>query len=447
MADSSNANAQLALAIELRKTNHAAAIPHFQKAIELGSHQPDAFWMLAGLLLEQGAPEAAMGVCQRALPTYPENFELLFVHSIASLQLAFYEPAVASCLRQLTLRPRDVHSWTHLGMALRGTGRLRESEDALRQACSLSPTDAAAHFQLALTLLLTGDYKNGFAEYEWRWRLGVTPPRVFQQPLWDAAPLAGKRILLWPEQGAGDFIQFTRYLPLVASQGGTILLETPPELTRLASWLPGSIELVPPGITANFDVHCPLLALASKFTAPIPSLQWPVPEELKRQWAERLGPKFNKRVALVWAGNPNHSEDRLRSIALETFRPLFTLPEVDFFGLQLGAARNQIQRVDFGHKLRDLAPFCKDYAETAAALTQMDLLISVDTSVAHLSAALGLPTWILLQFSPDWRWHLNHTDSVWYPTVRLFRQEKPNDWSKAMEFAREALGRTSTITF
>jgi hypothetical protein len=214
-------------------------------------------------------------------------------------------------------------------------------------------------------------------------------------------------------------------------------------MLKLARCFPGNFEITASSSNEVFDVHCGLMSLPQKCGEDLNSItlpmKWSVPEDLKKEWEARLGPKQHKRVALIWAGNPDHTEDRHRSIKLEQFKPLFAVPNVEFFSLQVGAASEQIQQVDFGEKLRNIAPLCNDYLDTAAALTQMDLVISVDTSVAHLAGSLGLPTWTLVQFAPDWRWLLGREDTVWYPTMRLFRQPQPCDWESAINSAANGL--------
>jgi hypothetical protein len=303
-----------------------------------------------------------------------------------------------------------------------------------------------------MTLLLLGRLAEGFAEYEHR--LAPRPAHIPGPPVWRGEPLEGWTILLHAEQGIGDTIQFVRYLPEVARRGaGRVLLAAPPTFARLLAGLPGLDALVRPEDRAEVraHVHCPLLSLphvlgtttVETIPAPTPYLR-AEPAALTR-WRERLADLRGLRVGLVWAGNPRHQNDRNRSIAPERLAPLLRVRGVSWVSLQLGAPVERLrEQAPEGAVLVDIAPELTDLAETAAAIVQLDLVVAVDTAVAHLAGALGRPVWVLLPAVPDWRWLLGREDSPWYSTMRLFRQQRAGDWDGVVAriaAALEALAR------
>ena len=272
------------------------------------------------------------------------------------------------------------------------------------------------------------------------------PLRKLPQPLWTGEDLAGKTILLHHEQGLGDTIQFMRYAPLVAARGARIVLELQPALVRLAAGFQGTMEIVAAGSPLPpFDFHCPLLSLPERFAtdlATIPvAIPYLVPEtEATARWRRQLAPGAGLKIGLVWAGNPAHQDDRKRSLPLERLMPLLKVPGLRWFSLQVGERAGDIARLP-GGMITDLSQNLTDLAETAAAIANLDLVVAVDTSVVHLAGALGRPVWVLLPFAPDWRWMLGRDDSPWYPSLRLFRQKRPDDWDAVVAKVRRALAR------
>jgi hypothetical protein len=268
-------------------------------------------------------------------------------------------------------------------------------------------------------------------------------PRAYPVRQWNGEDIAGRTILLHGEQGFGDTIQALRYVPLVAARGGRVLLDVPPPLARLAARLPGVAELVTEGqAPSRFDFHSPLLSLPRAFaTAPetipadIPYLS-AEPEAIARWGDATAGDGF--KVGLVWAGSPLHRSDARRSIAVEKLEPLLRLPGARFFSLQVGERAADLARLAPG-LVTDLAPKLSDFAETAAVIAHLDLLITVDTAVAHLAGALGRPAWVMLRRVPDWRWLIDREDSPWYPTLRLWRQRTRGDWDEVVRRVRAAL--------
>lgn len=386
----------------------------------------------------------ALKVSALGLAKWPNHFELLGNHAAVCHALDLHGEGLSSCLQQIAIRQSDARVWVNAGNALRAMGNLAESEQCLRRAVAMGGCDGAAQYNLALTLLLAGNLEEGFTEYERRFESSLFKQwrRNFAVPLWDGSSLEGKRILIWQEQGNGDAIQFVRYLPLLREMGGEVLLETPPHLERFFRAAGGEIQFVQRGGAANFDVHCPLLSLAYK-TGTIPDPPKIVlPGETTKAWRQRVDEltRFQPgalRVGLVWAGNPGHTNDHNRSLELAELQKLFEVPACCLFSLQVGPASGRLAELNY--PIHDLAPFLTDYLEAAAAVEQMDLVIAVDTSVAHLAGAMGKRVWTLIPHAPDWRWMLHQTTTHWYPSMRLFRQDEPKNWSPVVERVAEEL--------
>jgi hypothetical protein len=331
-------------------------------------------------------------------------------------------------------------AYSNLGTALTSLGRLDEAVDAYRRALKIAPAHALIHHSLGAALLLKGDFHNGWPEMEWRWKAGAVGPfrpADFAQPMWDGSDPRGRRILLYAEQGFGDTIHFSRYIPLVAARGASLVVLCPKELTRLfQSSFPGSgIALIDdPLQVGHFDLQCPLMSLPLIFKTDLQTIPRTIPylradPALVNQWRERMKTESNVRVGLAWTGRSTHPNDRNRSIPAADLAPLAEGRQVDFFNLQLPTAiAQQAQQWIPQLQLIDQTDDIKDFADTAAIIENLDLVIAVDTAVAHLAGAMGKPVWMLLPFAPDWRWMLGRNDSPWYPTMRLFRQTTQGDW-------------------
>jgi len=281
-----------------------------------------------------------------------------------------------------------------------------------------------------------GDFAAGWMNYEHRWNDAPLHQRDFPCPQWKGEPLNGARILLHAEQGLGDTLQFLRYVPLVQAAGGAVILEVQDRLMTLAAEIPGVVEVVLwGGALPAFDWHCPLLSLPLAFgttletvSGAVPYLS--VPEASRTKMRGLPWPEAGLRVGLLWAGNPTFSRDRyrFRSAPLELFKPLLEEYSVHWFSLQIGEPATGLAKAPWAAKVVDLSPHVENMADTAAQIAQMDLVITVDSAVAHLAGALGVPVWVLMPFTPDWRWLQQRSDTPWYPSMRLFRQPRPGDW-------------------
>jgi hypothetical protein len=289
---------------------------------------------------------------------------------------------------------------------------------------------------MSFPFLLRGDFKEGLEKYEWRWRGEDLERRDFAQPQWRGEDIAGRTILLHADRGLGDTIQFCRYASLVAARGGDVVLEVPHALRRLLSSLQGLHRLVTSGDPVPvFDLHCPLMSLPLAFGTTIDTIPGQAPylaaeADLCAFWRDRL-PPADFRVGITWQGNPVHKNDQNRSLPLKQFAPLAAIPGVSLISLQKDHGLDQLNDLPDGMCVHRLGVGYDEggFQDTAALIMALDLIVTVDSSVAHLAGALGRPAWIALPFIPDWRWMLDRADSPWYPTVRLFRQRKRGDWN------------------
>jgi hypothetical protein len=395
----------------------------------------------ANALVALGRPDEAIAEYDAALALSPNDLKALFNRANTLFRMGRYAESLSGFDRLLALTPQHVEGLSSRGLALQALGRHQDALGDYAKAIAIAKDHVDAHFNQALALLTIGDYARGFAEYEWRWKRAGIARRSFGKPLWlGEYPLGRKTILLHAEQGLGDTIQFARYAPLLAQGGATVVLEFQPELKALLSCLDGVTVLARGDVPPAFDVHCPLgsLPLACKTTpanvpAGIPYLH--ASEEHIAKWRPRLEALPGKRVALAFAGNPNHINDRNRSIALARLKPLLATPGVSVVSIQRDvpeADRDALAGV--AHVGDELA----DFQDTAAVIALADLVVTVDTSVAHLAGAMGRPLFLLLPFWPDWRWTLDGKRSPWYPDARLFRQGADGNWDPVIaRLARE----------
>jgi Flp pilus assembly protein TadD len=394
----------------------------------------------------RGEHVEALRLIQAAMRSNPASGETASDMGVILERMGRIDEATASYERALVLRPDQPVAHNRRGVALAAKGRYREAIAAFTRAIEINPSYAEPRFYRALAYLLLGDFVTGWDEYEWRWALanakGARPD--FPVPDWNGEPLAGKAIYLYIEQGLGDAIMFARYAPLVAARGARVLLCVRPPLKSLLASMPGVTVGVPGDEGPHFQYMCPLLSLPRIFKTNIDSIPADVPyvhalPDRLEKWKPRIPQDGRLKVGVAWAGGRDFVADHVRTVGLERFAPLLGDPRVCYVSLQtelraddtaLMAAHPEI--VHFGSEL-------EDFADTAAVISQLDLVISVDTAVAHLAGAMAKPVWILLPFAPDFRWLLEREDSPWYPTARLFRQPRMGDWASVIARVRGAL--------
>jgi tetratricopeptide (TPR) repeat protein len=418
----------------------------YRRAIELVPNFAAAMSNLGAVLAERGRLEEASGWYSRAIAEradFPDAHNNL---GATMAKLDRVEEAEALHRRAIALKPDFADAHYNLGVALHGQGRFDEALAGYAEAVRLNPDYVDARWNRAFLLLTMGRFAEGWREHEWRWRRKHQPPRSFPQPLWKGEPIDGRTILLHNEQGTGDTLQFVRYAPLVAARGARVLLQVQRPLARLVrASLDSGIEVLAEGdLLPPFDLHSPLLSLPLCLATTLENIPARIPylaadPAAAARWRARIGPAPGLKVGLVWAGNAQHKNDRNRSIALERLLPVIDEVKARWFSLQVGERAGDLTRLAPG-RISNLADRFIDFAETAAVIDNLDLVISVDTAVAHLAGALGKPVWVLLPAVPDWRWLLGRADSPWYPTARLFRQPARGDWDSVMRALREALG-------
>ena len=391
-------------------------------------------------------PECALADFDSALALVPQHPVAHFNRGVVLIKLGRYAEAVAANERAIAAAPDYVAAWLNRGMALAQLRRFEEAIASYGEVLARRKDNADAHFNRALALLTTGDYRRGFEDYEWRWRrTGVPAPKNRGRRLWlGEFPLAGKTILLHAEQGLGDTIQFARYAPLVAAQGAKVVLEVQPELKSLLSRLDGVTAVVARGeAPPPFDVHCPLGSLPLARKTELPVVPAPIPylsadHAHLQKWSARIKKLPHPRIALAWAGNPAHDNDRNRSIALSALAPLLAMP-ASFISIQRDVRSADVAQLAATAQLTHLGGELADLNDTAGVLAMCDLLITVDTAPAHLAGAMGRPVWVLVPFAPDWRWMLDGEITPWYPSARVFRQSALADWNAVIARAAAAL--------
>jgi Flp pilus assembly protein TadD len=437
---------------ELRSKGQCVeAVACFGRALTLHSGYVEAYNNLGCVLLDIGKPDLALNALAKALALSPQTPEIHSNLGLAYCDADRLEEARGSYLDALAIDSQCAHSHHNLGVVLQRMGRPDLAARAYRDAIRLDPDATEAPNNLAMALLLLGDYAEGWRLHEKRWlsrhlRLGVRP---FTQPMWNGE-LEPKRLLIHADQGLGDSLQFCRYLPLINPRH-EIVFEVYAPLVDLMRQLPGVDAVVARGAPLpDFDAHCPIMSLPRVFETTLETIPNQTPylraDPAKAAgWAKRLEPAKGLRVGLVWSGGSRPSQpdleptNRRRNISLAALAPLAQATGVSFVSLQKGPPASEAQAPPSGMTLLDFTDELHDFTDTAALVEALDLVISVDTAVAHLAAAMGKPVWLLNRFDTCWRWLLNRDDSPWYPTLRIFRQPAPNDWATPVAALSDAL--------
>lgn len=424
------------------------AVTELQALLAITPHSAPAYINLGVALNKLGHRDQAMAAYHGALNFAPNDPGALNNLSILFQEQNRYDEAIDCCRRAIASQPDFADAHLNLALVLRLAMRLEDSIAASRAALELKPSLAEAHTNLGFCLLITGRLQEGFAEYEWRTRMKdfPSPKRSFVAPQWAGGDPAGKTLLIHDEQGVGDAIQFVRYARILQSRGARVFVECNTQLTRLLHNMSG-IE----GVIGRFsplpphDAQVSLLSLPLLLGTSLETIPTEVPylraePEATAAWAARLGPRRGLRVGLVWAGNPEFKADNIRSPRLQALLPLLEVPGTEFFALQKGAGRQDLEHCGpLPSNFTDLGSEIQDFADTAAIMLNLDLVISSCTAPTHLAGALGRPVWTILPFAPDWRWLDRGSTSLWYPSMRLFRQERLGDWKPVVERVRAAL--------
>ncbi len=415
---------------------HEAAIPHYEKATALRPGYAEAHYNLGNALQALGRFEAAVAPYERALaarPGYPDALNNL---GNALQTLDRLDEAVGRFEAALAARPDYAEALNNLGNALQALNRHEAAIACHERARALQPERGTAQWNEALAHLAIGDFAAGWRHYEARWSADGTGQRrrEFAQPQWQGEALDGKTILLHAEQGLGDTLQFARYVPMVAARGGRVVLEVQRPLVPLLAGLPGVAAILAQGeALPPFDLHSPLLSLPLAFGTTLETIPAQIPylaaaAERTARWQPVIGARARPRIGVAWAGNPANRFDRRRTMPLKHLVPLFQTPGASFFALQKDLRPGDAEILQGLAGVTVLGDRLADFADTAAAACELDLVITICTSVAHLAGGLGRPMWVMLPFSADFRWFRDRPDSLWYPTARLFRQSSIGDW-------------------
>jgi tetratricopeptide (TPR) repeat protein len=412
------------------RAEHAKAVEHYRHALAFDPNYVDALNNLGGALNELGQGNEAALCYQRVLALQPGNAAAHNNFGRVLAQRDELDAAIGHFREAIALQPHAIDAHINLGNVLLEQGDAPSAHQSYERALAIDRAHESARWNDGLALLVQGDLAEGFA----RWRWNVAAAKRFGAPEWRGEELNGATILIHAEQGFGDAIHFARYIPMVAARGARVIFEAPVELHRVFANIEGVEQIVGFGDRLpDFAWQCPLLSLPLAFNTTLRDLPDNVPylsadPETVADWHRRMaGPEL--KVGLVWAGRPEHKRDRHRSIALADLAPLASIPNVAFYALQKGAAVSEAEHAPEGMRLEILSPLLGDFADTAAAIMALDLVITVDTSVAHLAGALGKPVWILHAYAPDWRWLEKRSDSPWYPTAELFRQDESRRWA------------------
>lgn len=410
----------------------------YRRAIDIDPQNADAVTNLGVALQALGQIEEARTTLLAARKLAPAAAAIALNLGNLELGVGAVEAAEALYREALTLDPDSAPAQVNLGRALKEQGRVAEALSACVRARTMAPGLAAAHWNEGLCRLLLGDFKRGWPGFLWRWAAAAVPPHGLDLPEWDGTLLRGRHLLVHAEQGLGDTIQFIRFVPLLARfEPASVTVMVQPGLIDLVASLPGIDRVIgPQAAPAGVDLRVPLLDLpgwfglgAADFAVGVPYLH--ADTTAAARWKAALDGAPGRRIGVVWKGRADHANDRNRSMRLDDLLPLAATPGTRWFSLQRETSADE-EAALAAAGIEALGPRFTDMADTAAALAALDLVISVDTSIAHLAGALGRPVWVMLPAVPDWRWLLNRADSPWYPAARLFRQPQRGDWKSVV---------------
>lgn len=418
------------------------AIPLYDQTIAADPSQAGPYYKRANALKDLGRLQEALASYNQAIERKPDYAYAFCNRAVVQQGLGALDEALASCDQAIALDPNDPLAHNNRALLLQSLHRWDEALASYDRAIGINPGYADAHYNRSLTALYLGDFASGWPGFEWRrrvaQRINIAAPREFAQPQWRGdAPIGGKRLLVYSEEGLGDAIQFCRYVTLAAAAGATVIVEVQASLVSLVKSVAGASQVIAKGRPLPpFDYHCPLMSLPLAFKTTVESISAPVkylqPDpETVAAWRSALSPAGAPKVGLVWSGNPNNAIDVRRSLPLAQWTS--KLPR----GLQYFRVQNDVRPAD--QAVLDAHPFIVSpgdltgFENTAGFCECLDLLISVDTSIAHLGGALGKRTWVLLPFVPDWRWMRERTDTPWYPNMKLYRQKRPDNWDAVLD--------------
>lgn len=414
------------------------ALKSYDKATTLKTDFAEAYSNRGNTLQKLKRFDEALNNYAKAIDIRPAYFTAINNKGVVLQRLGFFDEALESFDLALKIHPDYAEALNNRGSTLQQLHRFDEAIFCYNKASALDPQYAQAYWNESTCRLLMGDYKTGWEKFEWRWLTDDQKDlkRDFSFPLWlGVEDIANKTILLHAEQGLGDTIQFCRYASAVAAKGARVILEVPRALKSLLKTLPGpSLVVTKDEKIPDCDYHCPLLSLPLAFKTDLSNIPVDIPyfsveNGRIERWQQSLGQSNGKlRIGLAWSGSPSHKNDHNRSMPLSSIMAPLQALDAELFSLQKEVRAEDTAAMTQGSRIRNFADELHDFSDTAALISMMDVIVSVDTSVAHLAGALGKPLFVLLAHIPDWRWLLNRNDSPWYPTAQLLRQPERGDW-------------------
>lgn len=434
--------------VAFQRGNYPLSVDFLRLALAVNADVAAVHANLGNTLKEMQRLDEALASYDRSIALSGGDVDAHFNRAATLRALGRLDDALQGYDQAIELNDKDEQAWQSRAVVLKELGQYEAAEESVARALALNPNFAEAHWGKALLDLQLGRFTEGWRGYEARWNVATL--HIYDRERPRGAPwlgqdsLQGKTILVYAEQGLGDTLQFCRYLPLLAQRGARVVLEAPASLVGLLGSLAGVGELVAKGKPLpEFDFHCPLMSLPLAFDTQLDTIPGAAPYLFSdptkvAQWASRLGRQTRLRVGVVWSGNSQFGNDSKRSLALAEFAHLFS-SDCEFVVLQKELAAADKAALESHHNVRQFSELIEDFTDTAALCELMDLVVTVDTSVAHLAGALGKPTWVLLAHNPDWRWLLERSDSPWYPSTRLCRQTQRGDWTPVLERVRGAL--------
>jgi len=422
------------------------AVQAFEKVLSLKPGYANAHFNLGNVLALLNRYEIALEQYEIALSLKPDNAFTYYNIAVTMQNLDRHAEAVKNFKHTIDLGHNDTEVSRAMAASQKALGRYTHAISTLRQALHIKPHCGSTHTDLGMLLLLIGNFAQGWSEYRWRLKNTSWGKHFPDTMRWDGSNFAGKKLLVRCEQGLGDNIHFVRYLPLVKERGGTVIFGVYDQLYNLLKDFPGVDETVNLSIEnqhMEFDLYAPIMDLPGNFNTTLETIPSRVPyifaDPVKvRHWRNQLaGPDF--KVGIVWSGSSGKGGKHLRNCELADFARLASIDGIKLYSLQKGQAAEQLEQLRNEFPVVNLGRHFNDFSDTAAAIENLDLIISVDTSVLHLAGAMGKSTWALQHFSPDWRWMLDRDDSPWYPTMKLFRQKELNHWENVFSSVEEQL--------
>lgn len=428
------------------------AVASFDKAIMINPSLAEAFSNRGNALKKLKRYEEAVQSYDGAIKLKPDYADAYMNRSAALRDLRRLDEALTSADFAISLNNHDPEAYTNRALALQALKRPDDALDSYERALALKPDYAETYWNKSLLFILLGRYLEGWALYEWRFQVRDLKDNYynFQKLAWRGREdIRGKKLLIYAEQGLGDVIQFCRYVPQIKTLGVVVILEVPKSMVTFISTLKCEMTIVEKGrVLPEFDAYCPMMSLPYAFKTTVDTIPMEMPylsSDAKKveKWHERLTDRKHLKVGLVWSGSATHNDDAHRSIRLRELLPLMDLP-VEWHSLQKEYRQHDLEVLNLHPEIHQHQNELNDFSETAALIDCLDLVITVDTSVAHVAGAIGKPVWILLPFVPDYRWMLDREDSPWYPTAKLLRQPAVGDWRSVVEAVKYELGRCLT---